>query len=125
MLGRDIGGFEAAAERSAFRNVLAALIEQHVLHQSETPDLVLGFERRIVGDVVAHPRETVEGMHMRPEIGANECRADREVLVPRMLARRRRDIDGGRGHASPSARLEEDLGAACIRPFHCPPRPDQ
>ena len=50
-------------------------------------DLVLGRQRRAVGDVVGVAREGVERVHVRAQTRRDQRRADREILVAAVLAR--------------------------------------
>ncbi len=70
--------------------------------------------RGVIGHVVRHPGETVEGHDRSPVFRLQDEGRDGEVLVLVALAGLQR---GGVGHAR--------VPIACARPFHMPPLPRQ
>ena len=58
-------------------------------HPVEPAQLFRARQRAIIGDVVAHPREAVEGVNMDAQIRADQERSDREILISLMFAGRR------------------------------------
>jgi hypothetical protein len=89
MLRRDAGRGEAGAHRGGGRRVRVPGAGRRVedrTHAVEPAQFVLGGERGAVGDVVGVAREPVEGVDMRPQVAADQPRADREVLIATPLA---------------------------------------
>jgi len=63
---------QAFAHRCGGRRVLPRCSIEDRRHAIEAPDLLLGSQRRVVGDIVRIPGETVERMHMRPKVAPDQ-----------------------------------------------------
>ena len=92
----DAGFGQAGAQAGSAGGAGVAAAEQHVFHRVQTGDLVVRGQGVAVGDVVGVAGEGVVGMHMGAQIGADQRRADRKVLVAAILARPGFDILGQR-----------------------------
>ncbi len=84
----------------------------------EQCELLLRFERRMIGDVVGGAHEIIERQDCAAMTRMDKPRGNREILVPVSLAGPQ---FGGAVQADIVHRNSETL--AWARPFHMPPRP--
>jgi hypothetical protein len=95
MLRGDAGLGQARAQRRGTWRAGLATPEQHFLHDVQPRHLVLRRQHRRIRDIIGIARIGIEGVHMRPQPGADQQRPDREILVAAVLAGPFLDRTGG------------------------------
>ena len=91
MLRADPGCGEARAHCRGRRRIAARGPVENRRHAVEPAQLVLGGERRVVGDVIGISGKAIEGVDMDAKIATDQPGADRKILVASPFARGRLD----------------------------------
>jgi hypothetical protein len=60
-------------------------------HAIEAANLFIGSQRRVIGDIVGVSGKPVKGVHVRPQVAADQQGADRKIFCAAPFARRRFD----------------------------------
>ncbi len=112
MAGRHATLGQRRAQRQGI-SLRVAAAEQGFFHPVEQCEFFCRHQARMIGDVIGHAREAIEGENDAAMTRADEAGGDGEILVAMALAR---SNSARRAHGAPAP-------GAWARPFHIPPRP--